>query len=479
MAASDKTNIVFILADDMGVWAAGCYGNSEIQTPNIDRIAATGVRFENFFVTIPVCSASRASFLTGRIPSQHGVHDFIGGQINFGATGPGFLDEEICYTNVLADNGWTCGLSGKWHLGKSSLPQCGFSHWFALPGGASAYNDQPMIRNGATEIIPGYMTNAISDDALAYIDNHAEDENPFYLSIHYTAPHAPWIGHPQDIVDSYANCAFDTCPQEPLHPWAKVPEEDADQPGRSAKGLSNNLGNRESLQGYYAAVTAMDLDIGRILDRLEESGLRENTLVIFTSDNGHSCGQHGFWGKGNGTDPVNMYEHSIKVPFLVSHPGVIPMDNVQSTMASAYDVLPTLLDYLGLPLPNTNLPGQSLLPALKGGRINGRDSVVIYDEYGYCRMIRTAEWKYVDRHPDGPHELYDVVNDPDDRDNLIDDPAHADRVEDLKKKMETWFQQYVIPDMDGRMYNVAGYGQLRPVGAKWEDGHAPFDGAAK
>ena len=113
MAASDKTNIVFILADDMGVWAAGCYGNSEIQTPNIDRIAATGVRFENFFVTIPVCSASRASFLTGRIPSQHGVHDFIGGQINFGATGPGFLNEEICYTDVLADNGWTCRLSGK------------------------------------------------------------------------------------------------------------------------------------------------------------------------------------------------------------------------------------------------------------------------------------------------------------------------------------------------------------------------------
>ena len=479
MAASDKTNIVFILADDMGVWAAGCYGNSEIQTPNIDRIAATGVRFENFFVTIPVCSASRACFLTGRIPSQHGVHDFIGGQINFGATGPGFLDEEICYTNVLADNGWTCGLSGKWHLGKSSLPQCGFSHWFALPGGASAYNDQPMIRNGVTEIVPGYMTNAISDDALAYIDNHAEDENPFYLSIHYTAPHAPWIGHPQDIVDSYANCAFDTCPQEPLHPWAKVPEEDADQPGRSAKGLSNNLGNRESLKGYYAAVTAMDLDIGRILDRLEKSELRENTLVIFTSDNGHSCGQHGFWGKGNGTDPVNMYEHSIKVPFLASHPGVIPKDNVQSTMASAYDVLPTLLDYVGLPLPDANLPGQSLLPALKGEHTDGRDSVVIYDEYGYCRMIRTGKWKYVDRHPDGPHELYDVVNDPDDRDNLIDDPTHADRVKDLKEKMETWFQKYVIPDMDGRIYNVKGYGQLRPVGAKWKDGQAPFDRSAK
>ena len=183
MSTSKKINIVFILADDLAVWAVGCYGNAEILTPNLDRVATTGVRFENFFVTIPVCSASRASFLTGRIPSQHGVHDFIGGHANFG-TGPSFLDDEVCYTNVLDNNEWTCGLSGKWHLGSSSLPQCGFSHWFAHPGGASAYNDQDMIRNGITEVVPGYLTNVITDDALAYIDAHAEDKNPFYLSVH-------------------------------------------------------------------------------------------------------------------------------------------------------------------------------------------------------------------------------------------------------------------------------------------------------
>ncbi len=479
MSALEKTNIVFILADDMAVWAAGCYGNAEIRTPNLDRMAATGVRFENFFVTIPVCSASRASFLTGRIPSQHGVHDFIAGQVNFGTTGQSFLDGEVCYTNVLADNGWACGLSGKWHLGNSSLPQCGFSHWFAHPGGAGVYNDQSMIRDGVTAVVPGYVTNVITDDALEYIDAHAEDENPFYLSVHYTAPHAPWIGHPQDIVDSYDDCAFDTCPQEPRHPWAKVPEDDADLPARSMRGLSNNLGQRESLKGYFAAVTAMDLDVGRILDKLEEKGLRENTLVVFTSDNGYSCGQHGFWGKGNGTDPVNMYENSIKVPFLATHPGVIPEGTVQSAMASAYDVLPTFLDYVDLPLPDTNLPGQSFLPVLKNERAKGRDSVVIYDEYGYCRMIRTAEWKYIHRYPDGPNELYDVVNDPDDRNNLIDDPAQADRVKDLKGEMDTWFEEYVIPDIDGRIYNVKGYGQLRPVGRKWEDGKEPFAEAVK
>ena len=113
MSTLEKTNIVFILADDMGFWATGCYGNAEIRTPNLDHIAATGMQFENFFVTIPVCSASRASFLTGRIPSQHGVHDFITGHVNFGTKGPSFLDYEVCYTNVLADNGWACGLSGK------------------------------------------------------------------------------------------------------------------------------------------------------------------------------------------------------------------------------------------------------------------------------------------------------------------------------------------------------------------------------
>ena len=112
-------------------------------------------------------------------------------------------------------------------------------------------------------------------------------------------------------------------------------------------------------------------------------------------------------------------------------------------------------------------------------RAEGRESVVIYDEYGYCRMIRTAEWKYIHRYPDGPNEFYHVANDPDDRSNLIDDPAQADRVKDLREEMEEWFDEYVIPDINGRMYNVTGYGQLRPVGRKWEDGEAPFTEVAE
>ena len=313
----NRPNIVFILSDDQGPWAAGCYGNAEIRTPAIDRIAQTGMRFDNFFVATPVCSPSRATFLTGRIPSQHGVHDWIR-EGNVGDSAAAYLAGEVAYTDILADNGWVCGLSGKWHLGHSQLAQHGFSHWYVHQQGGGPYNDAPMIRDGELITEPGYVTTAITNDALAFIDQHADGDAPFYLGVHYTAPHSPWTGHPQEIVDSYDNCAFDSCPQEAIHPWAV------------GHALSENcLGNREMLKGYFAAVTAMDRDIGRILDKLEEKGLREDTLVVFTSDNGFSCGHHGFWGKGNGTYPPNMYENSIKVPFVVSHPSRIPTESVQ------------------------------------------------------------------------------------------------------------------------------------------------------
>jgi len=208
----------------------------------------------------------------------------------------------------------------------------------------------------------------------------------------------------------------------------------------------------------------MDQNIGRILDRVEELGLRENTLICFFSDNGFSCGHHGFWGKGNGTNPRNMYENSVKVPAIVSHPGRVPKGRVESAMVSAYDFMPTLLEYLDLPVPEApNLPGQSFLPALEGKPLEGRDDVVIFDEYGPVRMIRTAEWKYVHRHAHGPHELFDLVNDPGERNNLAADPDQADRIADLKKRMDDWFARYVIPTRDGYLEDGTAHGQTRRV----------------
>lgn len=481
--STPRPNVLCILTDDQGVWAAGCYGNREIRTPNIDRIAETGVRFDRFFVATPVCSPSRATLLTGRIPSQHGVHDWIrGGNVGEGAAS--YLDGETAYTDVLAAHGWRCGLSGKWHLGNSTLPQHGFSHWFSHQFGGGPYNDAPMVRNGIPVTEPGYVTNVITDDALAFIDRNANQENPFYLGVHYTAPHSPWTGHPQDIVDSYDACPIASCPQEPVHPWAG--------------GLTREcMGDRESLKGYFAAVTAMDLDVGRLLDRLDHHGIREDTLVIFLSDNGFSLGHHGFWGKGNGTSPLNMYENSIRVPALVSQPGRLPEGAVQSEMISAYDFMPTLLSYLDLPVPwDRNLPGRNAVDAWmcrparvdQTGRTDredrvargeasaaGRDHVVVFDEYGGTRMIRTESWKYVHRYPGGPNELYDMENDPDERANLADDAGYAGRCRSLCGELEGWFDRYTDRNRDGRSRPVTGLGQLRPVGGAWEDDSPAFE----
>ncbi|MGA1197787.1 MAG: sulfatase-like hydrolase/transferase [Candidatus Latescibacterota bacterium] len=461
--STERPNIIFILSDDQGPWAAGCYGNNEIRTPNLDRIVKTGMRFDRFFCASPVCSPSRASFLTGQIPSQHGVHDWIR-EGNYGDHIATYLNGQTAYTDILAQNGYTCGISGKWHLGNSALPQHGFSHWFVHEKGGGPYNNAPMIRNGELFNAPGYVTNVITDDALEFIDTHAQDENPFYLSVHYTAPHSPWTGHPQDIVDSYDDCPFESCPQEPMHPWAG--------------GLTkNSLGNREMLKGYFAAVTAMDLDIGRILDKLEAQNIRNNTLIVFTSDNGFSCGHHGFWGKGNGTYPINMYENSVRIPFLISHPDHISQGVAQNAMCSAYDFMPTLLDYVGLTLPNNpNLPGQSFLPTLLGQTDKNRENIIIYDEYGPTRMVRTNDWKYIHRYPEGPNELYDLKNDPNERINLIGDPTNQNRISEMRGVLENWFTQYVHTEKDGKNFPVTGGGQLRPVGGLWEDGSDAFIG---
>ena len=468
-----RPNVLFILTDDQGPWAMGCAGNDEIRTPGIDRIAATGMRFEYFLCASPVCSPRRASFLTGRMPSQHGVHDWI----REGNTGPEaatYLEGEVAYTDVLAENGYAVGLSGKWHLGNSQLVQHGHSDWYVHQSGGGDYNDAPMIRNGELIDEPGYVTNRITDDALDFLDRQATDgspeASPFYLGVHYTAPHSPWTGHPQQIVDSYADCAFESCPQEPIHEWAK------------GHGLSEScLGNRQMLQGYFAAVTAMDQDVGRLLDRLEALGMRQNTLVVFASDNGFSCGHHGFWGKGNGTFPLNMYENSVTVPFLASHPGHVSEGVVQSGLYGACDFFPTLLQYLGLGEPDGgDRPGRSFSDLLRGATNDGGHEAVVVDgasrcaEYGASRMVRTESWKYVERGEALPGELYHLAEDPDEHHNLIDDTGARTSRNELHGVLTDWFSRHGAGgDRDGRLWDVTGGGQLRPVGGQRERDVSP------
>lgn len=454
MPEPHRTNLVFILTDDQGPWAMGCAGNEEIRTPNLDRLAASGTRFENFFCASPVCSPARASILTGRIPSAHGVHDWIR-ERNMPPRPVAYLDGIAGYTDVLGAGGYALGLSGKWHLGDSLTPQKGFDHWFCLPSGGSRYQDAEMIRDGEVVTVPGYLTDRITDDAIEFLENHAD--GPFCLSLHYNAPHSPWTGHPDEIVRSYDDCPFKSCPQEAAHP-------------NTRPHIRTWFGNRENLKGYFAAVTGLDIGVGRVLDKLEELGLREDTLVVFMSDNGFSCGQRGIWGKGNGTFPPNMFENSVKVPALFSQPGRIPAGKVSPALTSQYDFLPTLLEYLDLPgveetsqLEADLLPGRSFLPALMGESDQADRDVVICDEYGPTRMIRTPEWKYVHRYPYGLHELYDLDADPRERSNLVDEKSTQGVVTELRGRLARWFGRYSEPVRDGSRLPVTGCGQVERI----------------
>jgi len=306
----------------------------------------------------------------------------------------------------------------------------------------------------------------LADTAAAFVRDEAARTEPFWLNLTFTAPHYPWIdSHPKAFTDLYEDCRFESCPVEAPHPWF-IGGKAATDRGRKERV--------PSLVGYFAAVSAMDAAIGRVLDEIERQGLSSSTLVVFMSDNGMNCGHHGIWGKGNGTLPQNMYDTSVKVPCIVAQPGRIRAGVVESALLSGYDVFPTLVDYLGLAHDaGRPRPGQSFRRVLEGGAPAEARDVVIYDEYGPVRMVRTRDWKYVHRFPDGPHELFDLHADPDERVNCVDDPAHANRVAELRGRLAAWFRTYVDPCRDGIDKGVTGCGQLRRV-EDADPGHVAF-----
>lgn len=465
-----KPNIVFILSDDQGHWAMNCGGTPELYTPNLDEIARRGMRFDSFFCASPVCSPARASLLTGTIPSAHGVLDWLrSGNVDAqkfaaqGAENPygGYRDEDkpiqylagkVTYTDILVQNGYTCALSGKWHLGDSVTPQHGFSKWYTIGKGGCFYYHPDMVENGDIKVEHGkYVTDLITDKALQFLDELEAEGNPFYLSVHYTAPHSPWEEehHPKKWIDYYRDCKFESIPDVPDHP---------DMTTGPVYGTPKRETN---LRGYFAAISAMDEGIGKIIAALDAKGLSDNTILIFAADNGMNMGHHGIWGKGNGTRPMNMFDSSVKVPFLIAYPPLVPAGTVCEDMVSAYDFFPTLLDLLGFdPQTAARLPGHSFLPCLRGESLPGGGEVVVFDEYGPVRMIRSKEYKLVVRYPYGYHEFYDLTADPGEEHNLYGDPQYEELILSYRRKQEKWFNTYADPDMDGSREGVTGSGQL-------------------
>lgn len=439
-AQQSKPNVVLILADDLASWMLGCYGNTEIKTPNIDRLAKSGTRFRNSFVATPICSPSRATLFTGRVPSQHGIHDFLtANPIAEPPQGqkepPASFKNEVLLSDLLASNGYRCAYMGKWHMGNDAKPPNHFEFTYTLSGQAGrSYADPEMSLNGEIRKEKGYLTELITAQALTYLDKQAKDQ-PFFLTLGYLNPHTPYTGHPQKYYDLYKDSIFDSIGFEPP----------ASNALREKEYLKDMLGN---MRRAAASVTALDDQLPLLQKKLIEKGLWENTIIVFTGDNGYLHGRHGLWSKGHASDPINMYEEVVQVPMIYSWPGRVPADNVRPEMVSFYDFLPTLCELTGTQLPaGRNLVGRSYASLIRNQPLPKKEpwQNLVFAQFRNTEMARDAYFKLIVRNNgEGPNEFYDLRRDPREKVNLYESPGHVAARDNLAAALASWKKKAAV-----------------------------------
>ncbi|MCI9888324.1 sulfatase-like hydrolase/transferase [Micrococcales bacterium 31B] len=462
MQPTVRPNFVCILTDDQGPWARG-RTMPELITPTLDALGAGGLELTRFFCSSPVCSPARASLVTGRMPSAHGVHDWIRCENSGVSTrGINYLQNFETTPELLARAGYACGHSGKWHLGDARHAAPGFSHWYAHRDGGGPYYGAPVVSGSPGALRehtePGYFTEAVTRHALAQLGGLTASGRPFYLQVHYTAPHGPWSAehHPRELRALYSDCDWESLPPfqtvDEMHPWFD----------NSHWGLGTRAARHDALVGFSASMTGVDNGVRDLVAELDRLGVRDNTYLVFMSDNGFNVGHHGIWGKGNGTRIPNMYDESVMVPFFINGPGVTP--RLDKTLTSGAQWHRTLLDLAGV-APNDDplCAGESFAGLIRGEASAPPEPIVMYDEYGGTRMIRTETHKYVWRHGDAPHELYDLVEDPGEEVNRADEPSQSGLRDDLYSALRDWFAAHSDARYDAAARPVAGFGQDHPV----------------
>lgn len=450
-APQQRPNFVVLMTDDQGPWAMP-HLMPELHMPALQQLLAESLEFTHAYCASPVCSPSRASVLTGRIPSAHGIHDFLVGDRNPNALPDHYLDGQPSTPELLARHGYQCAHSGKWHLGDSRLPGPGFEWWYAHRYGGGPYYDAPIWRNGVATTQPGYLTDAITEQAVTYLRKR-DTERPFYLQVNYTAPHTPWIdNHPTDLRDFYADTVFPSVAGDAPHPWARPRHEWVD-------ALANPVAH---ITGYCAALSGVDRGLARIRAELDRAGVADSTIIIYLSDNGFSCGQHGIWGKGNGTFPLNFWDNSVRVPLVVHSPG--GPTGTTGRLTSTRELHETLCELAGVtPDPDIWRPPGSFAGVLRGDNSGPTtEYAVVTAEYGQGRMITDGRHVRIVRST-GPAELYDHETDPGERTNLAGDPAHTAIQRQLDDALADWYTTYVRPGYDAYNRPVTGLGQIHPV----------------
>ncbi len=438
-AEGPRPNVVLIMTDNHAAWTLGCYGNEDIQTPNIDRLAKEGTLLTRCFSSNPVCSPTRATYLTGLLPSQHGVHCYLGaGGAQIGPKAYCTIGEFRTLPRILAESGYTCGLSGKWHLGDNLHPQEGFTSWITTPHGhTTTFYDADVIEDARVRKEPEYLTDLWTDHAVRFIERNKD--RPFFLFLPYNGPYGlgESLNRParNRFAETYADAELPSFPRGPLHPWLKA-----------NRAFVNNV---QAMRRYAAEISGVEDGVGRVMKTLARLGLDERTVVIFTADQGLCAGQNGMWGMSDHSRPMHAFDCTIHIPLIWRQPGRVKAGQRLDPMVSNYDFMPTLLSYLGLGDKSPRQPespGRDYAPALRGEPLTWDDAVFFDNED--TRAIRTTDWKLIRRHPDGPDELYDLAHDPGETQNLIEDESHAATRAALDDRLRVFFARYTDPKYD-------------------------------
>jgi arylsulfatase A-like enzyme len=469
-AAPRRPNVLFIFTDDHAQHAISAYGSKVNQTPHLDRIAATGARFTNSFVTNSICTPSRATLLTGQYSHMNGVPVFNR-----------FDGSRDTLAKRMQAAGYHTGVIGKWHLGSDPT---GFDRWIVLPG-QGVYRDPTFLVPGGTLAIEGHCTEVITDLGLEFLRTRPT-EKPFFLMLHHKAPHREWtpddrnrakfagtaFPEPGTLFDDYATrpaalpeneqtIARDLTrrdlklePPAGLDPkekqrWLGEKPMEVEVDGKLLRG--DDLVRwkyQRFMQDYLACVQGVDDGVGTVLDWLDAEGLADDTIVIYTADNGWYLGDLGLY------DKRFMYEPGLRVPLLIRGPGIeagITPDQIVANI----DLAPTMLDLAGLPVPES-MQGRSLAPLLRGQRPSDWRASVYYRYYddpgGHNTRahygVRTATHKLIHYWTKNAWELYDLVRDPTEQHNLLFDesearsPAVVALFAELKAELERLQKQY-------------------------------------
>jgi arylsulfatase A-like enzyme len=431
-----RPNIVFILVDDLRWDALGCMGHPFVKTPNIDRIAREGALFRNFFVSIPLCSPSRGSFLTGQYSHTHGV-------INNGDHSA--LSHKLAtFPRLLHDAGYETACIGKWHMGVDDSPRAGFDRWVSFKG-QGVYNDPTLNVDGKDSKHSGYITDILNDYALKFVKS--EHKKPFLLYLPHKAVHGPFTPAERhknlygDVVIKPTPSLNDPLQGKPAATRKLGDASDEKGPGKKGKARKQPENERRmpenAIRSQLRALAAVDEGVGQLFEALEEANQLDNTVIIFSSDNGFFWGEHGF------ADKRWAYDESIRDPLLIRFPRMIKPGTVFNQLVLNIDLAPTLLELAGAPVSKT-IQGRSLLPLLKDTKTSWRNSFLTeyYQEKQYPRTptwqaVRTDGWKYIN-YTDlkDMDELYDLKADPYEMRNLINEPDSQAALKDMLAELE-------------------------------------------